>query len=88
MIRVIGFFIIVAMTPSVFASTELTGDPDDLRKFLYPSEKVVTIKGEAEEKAYSDKAIVSIVISTEDKLLSDSISKNRRLRKSISKKLR
>ncbi len=71
----------------VFSEPELKGSPQELRGFLHPTDKVVTINGEAEEKAYSDKAIVSLVITTESKLLSQSISNNSSLREKITSSL-
>ena len=71
----------------VFSAPELKGSPQELKEFLYPSYKIITIKGEAEEKAYSDKAIISLVITTEDKLLSKSLSSNGLLREKITSSL-
>ncbi|MBR9804981.1 SIMPL domain-containing protein, partial [bacterium] len=72
----------------VWAAPELKGTPQDLRGFLYPKDKIVTITAQAEEKAYSDKAIVSLMITTEEKLLSQAIDKNADLRQRISSALR
>lgn len=83
-------FLIVSlglMSGYAFSEPELKGSPQDLKGFLYPSENIVTINGEAEEKAYSDKAIVSLVITTESKLLSQSISDNSELRENITRAL-
>jgi Uncharacterized conserved protein len=71
------------LSAPVFSAPEIKGSPQDLKGFLYPNDKIVTINGEAEEKAYSDKAVISLVITTEDKLLSKSISSNGSLRKKI-----
>ncbi|MCU7853449.1 MAG: SIMPL domain-containing protein [Candidatus Thiodiazotropha sp. (ex Monitilora ramsayi)] len=71
----------------VYSAPELKGSPQDLRGFLHPAEKIVTIVGQAEERAYSDKAIVSLVISTENKRLSQAISDNSLLRDKITKSL-
>ena len=69
------------------SAPELKGNPQELRGFLHPEEKIVTITGDAEKKAYSDKAIVSVVITTENKRLSDAISENGEFRKKITKTL-
>lgn len=69
------------------AEPELKGSPNELRQFLQPQVNTVTIHGEAEEKAYSDTAIVSLVITTEKDHLSDAIAANTELRNSIAKKL-
>jgi uncharacterized protein len=75
------------LSGAVFAEPELKGSPNDLKGFLYPTENIVTINGQAEEKAYSDKAIVSLVITTEQKLLSQAISENSAVREEIAKLL-
>ena len=71
----------------VFSAPEIKGSPQDLRGFLYPNDKIVTISGDAEERAYTDTAIVSLVITTEKKLLSEAIASNGSLRKKITNAL-
>lgn len=85
--RKIILIVLSLVSTFVFSDPEIKGSPEDIRGFLYPSDKIVTIAGEAEQKAYSDTAIVSLVITTEDKLLSLSISKNADLRKEITDSL-
>jgi uncharacterized protein YggE len=82
----VGFMLAIVPLLSS-AQPEIKGNPDDLRKFLHPSDKTLTIYAEAEERAYSDKAIVSLVVTTEDKLLSKALSKNSEIRKRISSQL-
>ncbi|WP_250458392.1 SIMPL domain-containing protein [Microbulbifer litoralis] len=65
------------------AAPEIKGTPQDLRGLLYPSDNIVTIHGNAEKKAYSDKAIVSLVVSTEEKQLADAIASNSTLRERL-----
>jgi len=72
---------------SAFAQPELKGSPNELRHFLHPNEKIVTLSAEAEEKAYSDRAIISLVITSEVKQLSTSIANNSAIRESISQQL-
>ena len=72
---------------SLSAQPELKGSPEELRHFLHPNERIVSLRGQAEEKAYSDRAIISLVITTEDKLLSSSITNNSNLRKFITEQL-
>jgi uncharacterized protein YggE len=69
------------------AKPELKGSPEEMRQFLHPSERIVSLHGQAEEKAYSDRAIISLVITTEDKQLSNSIAANSNLRKFITEQL-
>jgi uncharacterized protein YggE len=70
-----------------FSAPELKGSPEELKGFLHPTDNVVTIAGEAEESVYTDKAIVSLVITTESKLLSQAISSNSALRERITSTL-
>ncbi len=79
--------LLFAFSSSVLATPELKGHPDELRQFIYPKGKIVSLYAHAEEKAYSDKAIISLVISTDDKTLAQSLAMNNQLRQGISKKL-
>ncbi|QFT55885.1 SIMPL domain-containing protein [Microbulbifer sp. THAF38] len=69
------------------AAPEIRGTPQDLRGLLHPAENIVTIHGSAEETAYSDRAIVSLIVTTEEELLSDAISANHRLRSKLHQSL-
>jgi len=71
----------------VMAKPELKGSPDELRNFLYPSEKVVSLRATAEEKAYADQAIITLVVTTEEKNLSDAMSSNSKIRADIVRSL-
>ncbi len=75
------------LSTQALSAPELKGTPQELRGFLHPADKVVTITGQAEEKAYSDVAIVSLVVTTEDKLLSNALSQNTSLRAKITQSL-
>ena len=85
--NLISFILLVATSSMAYANPELKGHPEELRQFLHPEGRIVSIYASAEEKAYADKAIISLVITTEDKNLSDSISKNRKLREVITERL-
>jgi len=87
MTRLITCLLFCSLSLSAFAQPELKGSPNELRHFLHPNDKIVTLSAEAEEKAYSDRAIISLVITSEDKLLSTSISNNIAIRESISQQL-
>ena len=69
------------------AEPEMRGAPNELRQFLQPEAPTVVITGHAERTAYADRAIVSLVVQTEDRQLSVAIAKNRRLREDIVKRL-
>ncbi len=75
------------VTVTAYAAPELKGHPDELKQFIYPNKRTVTINDEAKEKAYSDKAIISLVVTTEEDLLADAITKNSELRSLIAKTL-
>lgn len=85
--QLITLVIIALLSASAQAEPELKGGPEELRQFLHPSDRLVSIFADAEETAYSDIAIVSLVISVEDKKLSDALAKNAQLRESINNRL-
>ncbi len=70
-----------------FAQTELKGSPDDLRKFLHPQEQIITLQDKAEKTAYSDKAIIHLVVTSEAKTLSESLTLNNDIRERASRDL-
>lgn len=69
------------------AAPELKGSPKELKTFLHPRANIVSIEAQAQEKAYSDKAIINLIITTESKKLASAIKQNRQLREKISNKL-
>lgn len=69
------------------SATELKGKPEDLRQFLAPSENIVVIKGDGRETAYSDKAIVNLIVTTKEDQLSDALKANTALRQMIKSSL-
>jgi len=72
---------------TVNAQPELKGSPEQLRQFLHPREDIVTLNGDAEKKAYSDSAILTLVVTTDKKKLADSIARNGKLRSDITQQL-
>ncbi|SMF16278.1 hypothetical protein SAMN02745866_01066 [Alteromonadaceae bacterium Bs31] len=83
-----GLLVLVSfLSVSVFANPELKGQPEELRQFLHPADKTVTIYAHAEQTAYSDKAIIQLVVSTDESLLSRSLAANSELRNKISQQL-
>lgn len=71
----------------LMAETELKGSPEELRQFLHPVENTVTLTGTHEETAFSDKAIVSLIITTEADRLGVSMEANANLRTTVSQSL-
>lgn len=69
------------------ATPELKGAPEELRQFLHPQKKTMSVSASAEKTAYTDLAIVSVVVKTEEKLLSNAIAKNSELRERLTTSL-
>ncbi|WP_444930100.1 SIMPL domain-containing protein [Microbulbifer sp. SSSA002] len=69
------------------ATPEITGSPQDLRGLIYPESKIVTLHGSAEETAYSDQAIVNVIVTTQEPRLSDAIANNSALREQLTRSL-
>lgn len=81
----LALFLAVPFTLS--AAPELKGNPEDLRGFLHPKDTIINISADAEETAYSDQAMLNLVITTEEKKLSDAIKSNAQLREQIKQAL-
>ncbi len=71
------------LTSQLWADPELKGTPDELKNFLEPPARIVTIEGHASEKAYADTAHISLVVTTEDKQLSQALDLNAKLRRQL-----
>lgn len=71
----------------VLAQTELKGSPEDLRKFLHPQAQLITLQDKAEKTAYSDKAIIHLVVTTEAKTMSESLVLNNNVREKVARDL-
>ncbi len=81
--------LVTALTLAGFSTAEpiLKGSPEELRQFLDPIEYTVTLNATHDETAYSDKAIVSLTITTEASQLGNSMRTNAALRISITQTL-
>ena len=84
--RILGL-LFLSFTLPVFSAPELKGTPSELKQFLHPADKLITITEQAEKTAYADQAIVSLVVTTEKKALSAAMNENSKLRTAISKRL-
>lgn len=69
------------------AEPELKGSPEQLRQFLHPHARTTSLYAEAERKAYSDRAIVSLEIKTEADELALALERNTHLRRDIQTRL-
>ena len=79
-------FAVCALIPcGVFAAPELKGSPEELSAFLQQPLPTVNIVVRAEESAYADKAKITLIITTEDKLMATALTANGTVRESITK---
>jgi uncharacterized protein YggE len=65
------------------AEPELKGSPAELAAYLGNLPKMVSIAGESEVKMPADRAVVSLKVSTEQKLLQDTLRANQEARAKI-----
>ncbi|TBR44683.1 DUF541 domain-containing protein [Marinomonas agarivorans] len=88
-IALIGSLLLnVAFMPfSAHAEPELKGSPNELKGFLHPAKKIIVISKDAEEIAFKDVAVMSLVVTTKDDALAQSLAKNNKLRNTITKTL-
>jgi hypothetical protein len=62
------------------AEPEIRGTPGELKDFLQSSSRYVTLDDQATEKAVSDRAIVELSVTTENRSLSAALDANRGVR--------
>ncbi|GGI86367.1 SIMPL domain-containing protein [Shewanella gelidii] len=84
-LKPIGLTLFLALP--VLADTELKGSPDELRRFLHPEVKTISMTQDAEIVAFKDQAVISLLVTTEDDKLAVSLQKNSKIRASISSAL-
>lgn len=65
---------------SSLAQAQLSGTPDELREFLHPRPNTVNINGEGELTAYKDIAKISLMVTSEERSLSEAMEVNQALR--------
>ena len=85
--KLLSLFLAVAAAASLagfsnssLAQAQLSGTPGELREFLYPRPNTVNINGEGELTAYKDTAKVSLMVSSDERSLSQAIEVNQALR--------
>lgn len=81
------FFLCLIAATTAYAQPELKGSPNELRQFLYPADNIVSIRASAEERAYSDVAVVSLTVTTKHQQLSQAIAANQQLRETVEQAL-
>jgi uncharacterized protein len=65
---------------TALAQAQLSGTPDELREFLYPRANTVNINGVGELTAYKDVARISLMVTSEERSLSEAMEVNQALR--------
>ncbi|PCI75377.1 MAG: hypothetical protein COB20_13005 [SAR86 cluster bacterium] len=65
---------------SSLAQAQLSGTPDELREFLHPRPNTVNINGDGELTAYKDMAKVSLMVTSDERSLSQAMEVNQALR--------
>ncbi|MBL4582896.1 MAG: SIMPL domain-containing protein [Gammaproteobacteria bacterium] len=65
---------------SSLAQAQLSGTPDELREFLHPRPNTVNINGEGELTAYKDIAKISLMVTSDERNLSQAMEVNQALR--------
>jgi uncharacterized protein YggE len=72
---------------SIHAEPQISGTPSELGKFLEPEAPTVTLVGEGKLQLQADRAIVRVLVTTENKLLSEALKKNETLRRGLTQAL-
>ena len=83
--KILSISLLFAFTVS--AETELKGSPKELKNFLHPQVNTISISQSAEEVAFKDEAIISMLVTTEDDKLAESLGENAKIRSDISSAL-
>ncbi len=71
---------LVLFSATAAAAPELRGSPQELEQYLQSETRTVSIRQTATENAYTDRARVSLTVTTEHKSLAEAIRLNRSLR--------
>ena len=85
--KLLSLFLAAAATTSLLgfshsslAQAQLTGTADELREFLHPRPNTVNISGEGELTAYKDVAKISLLVTSDERSLSQAMESNQALR--------
>jgi hypothetical protein len=82
----LGILALVFAAADSRAQPTLTGTPDELRQLLGVAPvtpRLITIRGFAEETAYTDTAVVSLIVSIESRTMAEALELNASLRGTI-----
>lgn len=66
-----------------FAAAEIKGTADEVKTLLVPAERTVTLNGQAQQKAFTDRAVISLVVSTTENQLAKSLDRNAAVRAAV-----
>lgn len=70
-----------------YAEPQISGSPSEIKRYLEPEPPTVTLVGEGKLQLQADRAIVRVLVTTENKSLSESLKKNETLRRSLTQVL-
>jgi uncharacterized protein YggE len=82
-----AIFLVLFSSFAAFSEPELRGNPTELTQYLKDIPKTVSVVGTSEVKVQADRAVVSLSVRTEDKLLATALRNNQKLRGEISASL-
>lgn len=74
---------LAGFSSSSLAQAQLSGTPDELREFLHPRPNTVNISGEGELTAYKDIARISLMVTSDERSLSEAMEVNQALRQEL-----
>lgn len=81
--RTLATLLLLTLSSSLYAATELSGNPDELSHYLLDQRKLITLNGSATEEVEADTAIVAITVRTKEPKLNDALQENEKARKAI-----
>jgi len=90
LVAIIGSAAALLVGQAASAQPTITGTPAEIRQLLgMPTNppRIVTIRGFAEETAYTDEAIVSLIVTTERRSMAEALEANATLRAQIAQTL-
>lgn len=79
----IFFLVLFLFSSFTSAEPELKGSPSDLANYLQNIPTIIEVIGQSEIDANADNAIVTLVVKTENKMLSGAIKSNQSIRNKI-----
>jgi uncharacterized protein YggE len=84
---ILPFYLLLFLSTATIAEPSLKGTPQELQTLLLEQRKLVHISGYGEVKTNADRAVVSLMVKTNDSQLRTALEQNQRIREAIRKKL-